>query len=85
METRKVVALGTLAALPTAFSALSRNPITVARQGASDVRQDVTHARWAWAAGMSKDEAALFGLIGVVECWFVPGIGSMVCGAVGVF
>jgi hypothetical protein len=84
METRKVVAMATLAALPTFTTVANNAPSAITHPNSHGV-SDAAHARWAWAVGMSKNEAALFGLMGALECWFVPGVGSVVCTAVGLW
>ena len=73
MTKRTLVAASTLAALPAMVVMVQ---VTVAAN---------PMAHWAWSFGMSRGEAALFGLAGAVMCSFLPGVGSAACGIAGVF
>jgi hypothetical protein len=38
---------------------------------------------WAYAFGMSQEEALALGIGGAIMCSFIPGIGSAACGITG--
>lgn len=53
---------------------------------AQELRGDATaiaEAQWAWALGMSRDEAFWFGAGSLVMCNMIPNPGSLACGAAG--
>ena len=77
MKTRRVMALALLASVVWVLSA----PVAASSAGAAAHHS----VAWAYYLGLDRDEAFWFGLISAGECFFVPGIGSLACGALGVF
>lgn len=73
MNTRKLLAIAVLAALPTVG--------TVARQTHSLSPQ--TQASWMYALGMEGGEALAMGITTAVTCAFFVGPGAAACGIVG--
>ena len=87
MQNRRLLATATLTALVLSVGILQPAPIGTATDPAPQtlrLMEDPTGPRWAFAFGMSRHEALVFGLAGVATCVGFSGPGAAACGIAGV-
>lgn len=93
MRTRKLLAMATLTGLLLSIGVLPTAPMGAGTELTSHAQQAAPLApsaqapavpQWGYAWGMNREEAAVFGALGVATCLPFIWVGAAACGLTGV-